>query len=75
MIVTQRDAAKIIAAHYGLDFDYRLTTGCTIGVRPVFETQLGFLTLAWRKMATGRNSAVRIGLMRPDCTIDWNWAA
>lgn len=73
MIVTQSDARRIIAAHYGLEFDYRMTTGCTIGMRPRYQTELGFLTLAWRKLATGKASAVAVGLVTPTGSIDWKW--
>jgi hypothetical protein len=82
MIVTQSDARKIIAAAYGPDFKFRLTIACTVGVRPVWQTNLGIATLAWRKLAVdsykGRKatapSAVKIGRMLPNGAIDWNYS-
>ena len=74
MIVTARDARKIIAQHYGNDFEYRiLSRSTTLGVRPVLQTTLGYPTLAWIRLSPGQDSAVRIGKLLPDNTIDWMW--
>jgi hypothetical protein len=74
MIVTQSDARKILARVYpNMGTPVRLTTACTVGVRPVYETELGLPTLAWRKVATGKDSAVRIGRFLPGGAIDWSW--
>lgn len=62
------DAQRIIASHYpGMKF--RITTGCTIGVRPVFDFRP---KLAWRALAKGSDSAVAIGVLLPSGNIDWN---
>lgn len=71
MIVTQNDARKIITKHYpGMPF--KLTPKVTIGVRPVIETELGKLTLVWQKLLPGKTSAVKIGVLQRNLTIDWN---
>lgn len=80
MIVTQTEARNIIRSTYGSDFKFRLTIACTIGVRPVHQTNIGMLTLAWRKLAVdsfkGRKgncpSAVKIGRVLPGGAIDWD---
>lgn len=82
MIVTQNDARKLIAAAYGSDFKFRLTIKTTVGVRPVWQTNIGMPTLAWRKLAVdsfkGRKatlpSAVKIGRMLPNGAIDWDYS-
>jgi hypothetical protein len=76
MIVSQHDARRILQKYYGSAFKFRLTTREQIGVRPVFDQGI---TLAWKKLDTGRASAVRIGQvrdMRVGCpvVIDWNWS-
>jgi hypothetical protein len=75
MIYTDSQARKIIRAAYGDTFQFRLTTGCQIGVRPVYEASVGLHTLAWRKVAKGPNSAVQIGLLLPNGAIDWAYQA
>lgn len=69
MIVTQRDARRIIARAYGDAFPVRLTTGTNVGVRPVWDTAP---MLAWRKIVPGKTSAVCIGIMDRTGLIDWN---
>lgn len=79
-IVTQSDARNIIRSTYGSDFKFRLTIACTIGVRPVWQHNIGAITLAWRKLAVdsfkGRKgnvpSAVKIGRVLADNIIDWD---
>ncbi|MBU0501430.1 MAG: hypothetical protein KJ558_10065 [Gammaproteobacteria bacterium] len=74
MIATQKDARRILAAHYpGLKI--RLTTRTQIGVRPVVEMSIGLPTLVWRKLDIGADSAVRIGQLTPGGGIDWGWDA
>lgn len=77
MLVTQADARKIIAAAYGSDFKFRLTVRTTIGVRPVWQTNLNMHTLAWRKLCVDRKgdlpSAVYIGRVLPNGAIDWKY--
>lgn len=72
---SERDARAIIRAYYGPDFKYRLTAGCTIGTRPVHDTNLGLPTLVWRKLATGNGSAVAIGQLTAGGGVDWAWSA
>ncbi len=71
MILTPKNARALIAKHYpGMPF--RITTGCTIGVRPVYETAAGLPTLAWTRLNRGRDSAVKVGAVLPGGSIDWN---
>ncbi len=70
MIVTQPDARRIIAAHYD-DMPFKLTAKTQLGVRPVFDPRP---TLAWCKLDTGRDSAVRIGQLLQAGGIDWDWS-
>lgn len=72
---TERDAKTIIRAYYGEGFKFRITTGCQIGVRPTYETAIGLPTLAWRRLAPGKDSAVAVGAMVAGGGIDWQWAA
>ena len=72
MIVTQADARRIIKDAYPY-MPFRLTKSCSIGVRPTHETALGIPTLCWRKLLSGRDSAVQIGIMLADASIDWDW--
>jgi hypothetical protein len=74
-IYTAKDARAIIRAYYGPDFGFRMTTGCTIGCRPSYQVDIGLPTLAWRKLATGPDSAVAIGELKTSGGIDWSWAA
>lgn len=71
MIVTPANARKIIAKHYP-DMKFRLTTAVTIGLRPTYFTDLGVPTLAWTKVARGKDSIVKIGVLQQNLTIDWN---
>lgn len=73
MIVTPSDARKIIKAHYGNDFEFRITTGVTLGIRPNYEILSGIPMLAWTRMARGADSVVKIGLCSPTGIVDWNW--
>lgn len=73
MRVTPTNARQIIRAHYGESFKFRITTGCTIGVRPIYETQIGLPTLVWSRVVRGNDSIVRIGRLLPGLTIDWFW--
>lgn len=70
MIVTQADARRIIARHYGQEWadKTRLTTDCTVGCRPSYDPRPN---LCWRKLATGKDSAVAIGVMVAGGGIDW----
>jgi hypothetical protein len=70
MIATQADARKIITKHYP-DMKFRLTTEVTIGLRPSYFTDLGVPTLVWTKVARGKDSVVKIGVLQPNLTIDW----
>lgn len=71
MIVTAADAKRIIRAAYGPEFAFRLTKQCTVGVRPVYDPAP---MLAWRKLATGKDSVVAIGRMVANGAIDWEYA-
>lgn len=73
MIATLADARRIIAAEYGLDFKFRITKACTVGVRPVYQTNVGMHMLAWRKLDAGKDSAVRIGRIHSGGQIDWEY--
>jgi hypothetical protein len=73
MTLTEREARAAIQRAYGPDFKFRLTTNCTIGVRPVYQMNVGMHTLAWRKLATGKNSAVKIGRVMSGGAIDWDY--
>lgn len=73
MIVTRPNARRIIAEKYGSEFRPRFTTKTTIGVRPVYQINLGFPTLCWRSLATGKDSAVKIGRLHSGGLIDWDW--
>jgi hypothetical protein len=81
MIVTQRDARRIIRKHYGAEFQFRLTAAVTIGVRSNAEAFFK-QTLAWQKLDAGKDSAVRIGRviqMRIQVVgelppVDWSWS-
>jgi len=74
MIVTQRDARRIIEREYGQDFDFRLLAKSTqIGVRPMWQIELGKVMLCWLKIAPGKDSAVRIGRLLPSGDIDWSY--
>ena len=70
MIATQQDARRIIASLYDT-MPFKLTAKTQIGVRPVYDPRP---TLAWCKLDTGRDSAVRIGHLQPSGGIDWSWA-
>jgi len=77
MLVTQADARRIIKEAYGDNFKFRLTTSCTIGVRPVWQVNLNMHTLAWRKLHADKKgdlpSAVYIGRLMNNGTIDWDY--
>ncbi len=73
MITTDRDARRIIKQAYGDSFEFRLTTGTQIGCRPVYELGIRPM-LAWRKLASGKASAVAIGQLFTNGTIDWDYA-
>ena len=73
MMMTNLDARKYISKQYpGMKF--RITSKVTIGVRPNYETELGFPTLCWTKLDRGNDSVVKIGRMRQNTTIDWDYA-
>lgn len=73
MIVTQKDARRLITASYpGLLV--RLTVRCSIAARPKFEMVLGLPTLAWCKLQKGKSSAVRLGRVLAGGQIDWTWS-
>lgn len=74
MIVSVNQARRIIQAHYGKEMKFRITTACTMGVRPNFEIVLGIPMLAWAKIASG-DSLVKIGKLHPTGMIDWNWVS
>jgi len=63
MIVSRDHARRLIAAHYpGVKF--RITASrVTMGVRVVTDPRP---TLAWQSLTRGEDSAVRIGILRPD---------
>jgi len=70
MILPRSQARRVIAHHYpGLQF--RIGTQLTLGVRPNYEVVLGKVQLAWQSLCAGKDSAVRIGTIRPDHTVDW----
>ena len=73
MVLTQRDARKVIAKVYGPDFAFKLTTQCTVGVRPYYQTELGLVTLAWRKLVSGPDSVVNVGRLLSNGAIDWSY--
>ena len=73
MIVTDKDARTLIQRAYGTDFKFRLTTRCQIGTRPTWQTTVGMVTLAWRKLAAGKTSAVAIGRLSAGGSIDWTY--
>ena len=71
-IVKVELARKIIKLYYGLNFDFKiLTKSTTLGVRAVYETQIGLPTLAWIKNSD--TQMVSIGSLNENGTIDWNW--
>ena len=71
MLVTQSDAKKIISAHYP-EMSFKLSAkSANIGVRPVYDARP---ILVWIKLDTGKDSAVKIGQLLRDCTIDWSWS-
>lgn len=71
-ILTRSDARRVIASHYpGMPFKI-FHRSMSIGVRPVWETKWNLPTLAWRAVAPGRDSAVRIGILKPSGDVDWN---
>ena len=70
MLVTVADARRIIAAAYP-DMQFRITTKCTIGCRPVYDPAP---TLVWTKLDRGSDSVVRIGRLLPGNDIDWNYS-
>jgi hypothetical protein len=72
VIVTQKDAHRILERHYGAK-PVKLTTQCLIGVRTVSEVKLGLPVLAWRKLQPGPISVVQIGRVLPGGNIDWHW--
>ena len=70
MIVSRADARRIIRAAYGPEFAFRiLAKSCTIGCRPVSDPNP---TLCWYALDAGKDSAVKLGVMRPDTSIDWD---
>ncbi|OGT90129.1 MAG: hypothetical protein A2286_00065 [Gammaproteobacteria bacterium RIFOXYA12_FULL_61_12] len=73
MLVTQKDARRLLAEQYPGMTAIRLTTTTQVAVRPCYETDLGMPSLAWRKVCPGKDSAVRIGILLPNSTIDWDW--
>ena len=74
MILTAAEARAFIAGKYGAEFKFRLTARCTIGVRPCSDPRP---CLAWRKLVADRKgdipSAVYIGRLLPNLTIDWEY--
>lgn len=70
MLVTQKDAKKILGSIYP-EVQLRFTTGCTVIVPPIIDFRP---KLAYRKLAPGPNSAVRIGLFLHTGEIDWSWS-
>ena len=71
MLVTVNDARKIIKKHYP-NMQFKITKSCQIGVRPDYETIIGLPTLAWHKLDRGKDSVVKIGVMLPNGSINWN---
>jgi hypothetical protein len=70
MILPRLQARRVVAHHYpGLKF--RIGPHVTLGVRPRYEVVLGKVQLAWQSLCAGSDSAVRIGTLRPDHTVDW----
>jgi hypothetical protein len=68
MIVSRDHARRLIAAHYP-GWKFRITAARdTIGVRAVTDPRP---TLVWRSLVRGEDSAVRIGILRSDNTVDW----
>ena len=67
MIVTQRDARRILSAMFP-ETPVKLTTKCTVIVRPVFDPRP---SVAISKIAPGKDSAVRIGQLLSGGQIDW----
>lgn len=75
MIVTPKDARKIVAQHYGQEFadSVRFTPkGTSVYCRPSYETGIK-LTLCALKCMPGKDSVVRLGLLLPGGGIDWSW--
>jgi hypothetical protein len=75
-ILDRNSARKVISAHYGEAFSASakfLSRSVTIGVRPVVDTMVGRVTLAWQSVAPGRDSAVRVGIVHDPRGIDVDW--
>jgi hypothetical protein len=46
----------------------------TIAVIPLHRHALGFPDFAWRSLSKGRDSAVQIGVLLNDRSINWEWS-
>lgn len=68
MIVTLQNARKIISTLYP-DMPFRITKSCQLGVRPIYDPRPA---IAWRKLDSGTDSAVKLGLFDGHM-IDWEW--
>lgn len=68
MLYTRDNARRVIREAYGPDFKIRITTSCTIGVRPSTDDRV---MLAWRALDKGKDSVVSVGILSRDGQISW----
>lgn len=73
MMLTNSNARAYITKAYP-NMKFRITSKVTIGVRPNYEVALGMPTLCWTKLDRGNDSVVKIGRMRENTSIDWDYA-
>jgi hypothetical protein len=67
-----REIARAFIAKQYPGMKFRLTRKATIGVRPVFEVDLGKPVLVWKKSQFD-GCRIDIGQLLPGGGINWQW--